>query len=233
MHRSARSAAPRPVFERDSAWLFNAFAEFYAWFTAQDAWRSSCGLLAALLPDPVPERRLVVADLGCGPGVSTFELARGRPDALYVGLDRATRMLRLARRRQGAARIAWLLGDAGRLPFRTASLDAVTGHSLLYLLGEPTRSRALPEMLRVLRPRGRLVLMEPNARPADLRQVLRVSVDPRYLISVLLWRPFSRLHVRYTPTSLRATLVDAGFVQPDVTEVLGGLGLMVCAHKPG
>src|SRR5918911_3271743 len=116
-------------------------------------------------------------------------------------------MLAEARRRAGAgsSRITWLRGDAGWLPFASNSLDALTGHSLLYLLGEPTRSRALPEMLRVLRPGGWVVLMEPSARPATLRRVLSVSADPRHLVSVLLWRPFSRLHVRYTAVSLSET----------------------------
>ena len=175
----------------------------------------------------------MVLDVGCGPGVSTFEMARRRPDARYVGLDRAPRMLDQARRRDSARTIAWLRGDAGALPFASASLDAVTGHSLLYLLGEPTRSRALPEMLRVLKPGGQLVLMEPSASPARLEQVLRVSADPRHLISVFLWRSFSRVHVRYTPGSLQNTLERVGFVQPRVDEVLGGLGLMARAYKPG
>ena len=232
MGTAARIVAGRKsVLDRDSAWLFNIFAGLYAWFTAQRAWRTSCGLLASYLP----RGRLLVLDVGCGPGVSTFEMARQRPDALYVGLDRAPRMLEEARRRQprGSGRIAWVRGDAGALPFASASLDAVTGHSLLYLLGEPTRSRALPEMLRVLRRGGQVVLMEPSARGASPRQVLRVSADPRHLVSVLLWRPFSRLHVRYTPACLRQTLERAGFVQTRVDEVLGGLGLMACAEKPG
>jgi ubiquinone/menaquinone biosynthesis C-methylase UbiE len=141
-------------------------------------------------------------------------------------------MLEAARRRYPAAPIAWVRADAGALPFASTSLDAVTGHSLLYLLGQPTRARALAEMLRVLRPGGRLVLMEPSARPARVGQVLRVSADPRHVLSVVLWRPFSRLHVRYTPASLRDTLEDAGFVQARVDEVLGGLGLMARARKP-
>jgi ubiquinone/menaquinone biosynthesis C-methylase UbiE len=88
-------------------------------------------------------------------------------------------------------------------------------------------------MLRVLRPGGRLVLMEPSARPASPRQVLRVSADPRHLLSVFLWRLFSRLHLRYTPASLQHAIERAGFVNTRVDEVLGGLGLMACAQKPG
>ena len=216
---------------RDSAWLFNLGADVYGWFTAQPVWRASCAQLAAQLP---AEEGVRVADLGCGPGVSTFELARRRPDGTIVGLDVAPRMLGEARRRQagarGAGRICWVLGDVARLPFATASLDAVTGHSFLYLL--PDRGAALAEMLRVLREGGRLVLMEPNSRAATVRGVLGLSRDPRHLLSVSLWRPFSRVHGRFSAASLAATLRRAGFVECRVEETLGGLGLLARAETP-
>ncbi|HYY89454.1 MAG TPA: methyltransferase domain-containing protein [Chloroflexota bacterium] len=215
------------MWDRDSAWLFDVFAGFYAWFTANAAWRASCRELATHLPS----HARVVVDLGCGPGVSTIEMARQRPDAFYVGVDRAPRMLREAHRRARRSPVRWVLADAGALPFASERLDAVTGHSFLYLLGEPSRSRVLPEMRRVLRPGGRVVLMEPSARPATLRRVLSVSTDPRHLISTALWRPFSWLHVRYTPTSLEATLRQVGFVHVETAEVLGGLGVLAWGEK--
>ncbi len=217
----------------DSRWLFNLGAEFYGWFTAQATWRASCTKLAARLPasDGRPPR---LADLGCGPGVSTIEIARLHPEGLLVGLDAAPRMLAEARRRSKAARVSgrvtWVLGDVTRLPFASESLDALTGHSFLYLL--PDRPRALAEMLRVLREGGRLVLMEPSRRPASPRSVLRVSRDPRHLLAVGLWRPFSRLHGRFSAETLRATLEGAGFVRCHVEETLGGLGLLAWADKP-
>src|ERR687893_1989218 len=85
---------------RDTAWLFNLGADLYGWFTAQPTWRASCARMAALLP---PEPGIRVADLGCGPGVSAIEIARRRPDARVVGLDRARRMLTEARRRSRPA----------------------------------------------------------------------------------------------------------------------------------
>jgi ubiquinone/menaquinone biosynthesis C-methylase UbiE len=215
-----------------SHWLFNLGADIYAWFTAHAAWRASCAQLSAQLN--VGSDGWVI-DLGCGPGVSTFELAQRLPWAKLVGLDIAPRMLAQARDRQRRTcidlrRIAWLRADAARLPFADRTLDACTGHSFLYLVRD--RQAALNEAKRALRPGGRLVLMEPSARRATPKAVLRVSTDVRHLVSVSLWRPFSRLHGQFTPASLARTLEDAGFVDCYVEETLGGLGLLVRATRP-
>jgi len=140
-------------------------------------------------------------------------------------------MLRQAQRRQrDTDRVTWVRADAARLPIPTASVDACTGHSFLYLV--ENRNAVLAEVRRVLRPGGRVVLMEPNSRPANLRRVLRLSNDPRHLVSVTLWRPFSRMHGRFSTASLKRTLEFAGFVDAQVTETLGGLGLLACATRP-
>jgi ubiquinone/menaquinone biosynthesis C-methylase UbiE len=224
-------AVPGARVGRETSWLFDLGAEIYGWFTNQRVWRASCAGLTAHLPDG---ERLLIADIGCGPGVSAIELARARPGATVVGLDVAPRMLGEARRRLRSSdlppgRVRLVRGDAARLPFRSEAVDALTGHSLLYQL--PDRGAALAEALRVLRPGGRLVVMEPNERSARLGSVLRLSRDPRHLISVMLWRPFSRLHGRFTAASLAATLEAAGFVECRAEETLGGLGLVASAEK--
>jgi SAM-dependent methyltransferase len=216
----------------DSSWLFNLGADVYAWFTAQAAWRASCARLTSRLADL---GQASIADLGCGPGVSTFELARQLPAARLIGLDIAPRMLNEARRRRRTAdvsnaRIRWLQADAARLPFKTASLDACTGHSFLYLVAD--RAAVLSEVRRVLRPGGRLVLMEPNEQSATVAQTLSISHDPRHLVSVSLWRPFSRLHGRFSLFTLQATLERAGFVECGAERTLGGLGLLAWAVAP-
>ena len=171
-----------------------------------------------------------VVDLGCGPGVSSFELARLLPAAHLIGLDIAPRMLDQARQRSVAGlSITWLQADALRLPFADSSIGACAGHSFLYLVAD--RTAVLAEIHRVLEPGGQLVLMEPNARAATVARVLAVSRDPRHLFSVTLWRPFSRLHGRFTPESLRAVLQAAGFAECHSQETFGGLGVLARAKK--
>jgi ubiquinone/menaquinone biosynthesis C-methylase UbiE len=218
----------------DTSWLFNLGADIYGWFTAQAAWRASCVRLAQELDD-LDQQADTVLDLGCGPGVSTFELARHLPSARLVGLDVAPRMVSEARRRRHHAglppgRLTWLAADAARLPVQTASVAACTGHSFLYLVAD--RRATLSEVRRVLKPGGRLVLFEPNARPASIRQVLSLSRDPRHLLSVGLWRPFSRLHGRFSPASLIETLERAGFVDCHAEDAFGSLGVLGRATAP-
>jgi len=216
----------------DSTWLFNLGADIYAWFTASAAWRASATELAKRLEDLHPAR---VADLGCGPGVSTFELARRLPASQLIGLDIAPRMLNEARRRRRGAGmsstpISWVQADAAQLPFDDATLDACTGHSFLYLVAN--RRAVLSEIRRVLKPGGRLVLMEPNDRPVSVARALSVSRDPRHVVSVSLWRPFSRLHGRFTAALLIDTLQQAGFVDCEARESFAGLGVLASATAP-
>jgi len=208
-------------------WLYELGAPAYAWCTAQAGWNASCRRLVGYLPPGAPR----VLDLGCGSGAVLAAAAAARPGARVYGLDLAARMLLEARRALGDTAASRLLrADALALPFPSAAFDAVTGHSFLYLLSD--RAGVLAEAWRVLRPGGRLLLMEPRVGPAAPRAVLRHSRDGRFLVSVVLWRAFSRFRGRFSARELAALLRAQGFERPRGTVTLGGLGLIACADKP-
>jgi demethylmenaquinone methyltransferase/2-methoxy-6-polyprenyl-1,4-benzoquinol methylase len=100
-------------------------------------------------------------DVCCGTGDLALELRRRiGPDGRVVGCDFSEPMLELARRKSGDEGIPVEFGwaDALDLPYGDAGFDAVTigfGARNLADLG-----RGLAEMARVLRPGGRLVILE-------------------------------------------------------------------------
>lgn len=97
-----------------------------------------------------------VLDVGCGPGNFTREFARTvGGGGLAVGLDGSPSML--ARAVQAGADVAYLRGDATRLPFRDDAFDAVCCFAALHMFAEPFT--ALDEMTRVLTPGGRIALL--------------------------------------------------------------------------
>lgn len=106
--------------------------------------------------DLKPGARLL--DLGCGTG--DLALAFAATGVTVVGADFAGPMLPLARSKAQRRRLApcWLRGDALALPFADRSFDAVTVAFGVRNFEDP--QAALAECARVLRPGGRLAVLE-------------------------------------------------------------------------
>jgi len=100
-------------------------------------------------------------DICCGTGDLALELRRRiGPDGRVVGSDFSEPMLELARRKSGEEGLPVEFGwaDALDLPYGDASFDAVTiGFGARNLADLP---KGLSEMARVMRPGGRLVILE-------------------------------------------------------------------------
>jgi ubiquinone/menaquinone biosynthesis C-methylase UbiE len=97
-------------------------------------------------------------DIGCGTGFLAFELA-GRGHRV-TGVDFAPAMLAEARRKaavRGAA-IRFEEADAEHLPFPAGSFDLAISRHVLWTLPHP--EAAVDEWIRVLRPGGRLVVVD-------------------------------------------------------------------------
>ena len=196
----------------------------YALLTGNAPWRHDSRSMAALVPGPR------VLDLGVGPGTSALEMARAAPAHRHVGLDRSPAMLRLAAAASRRARLDLSLvrADALALPFRSGTLDGVTGHSLLYLIADPLA--ALQEARRVLRPGGAVAFLEPRAGRCEFPAAL--AAGPRCAVSMILWQAMARLHRRFDESTLPALLRAAGLIEPRAWPVLFGYGVMATAVAP-
>ena len=112
-----------------------------------------------------PER--VVLDLACGTGDLCLELARH--GLLAVGLDRSSGMLQAAQTRTGSRRPSLVRGDGLALPLRAGALDGIVcGFALRNFAA---LAPMLAECARVLRPGGRLALLEVDAPSNPLMRV--------------------------------------------------------------
>ena len=99
-------------------------------------------------------------EIGCGEGGNLFHLGPG--NGLTVGLDYSMAKVVFA-----AGAIPWarlVCGDAVRLPFRHGVFDRVLCRDLLHHLRSPQQREAVKEILRVCRPGGEVVVIEPNGR---------------------------------------------------------------------
>ena len=104
-------------------------------------------------------------DVGCGTGFLSFELAaRGYR---VTGIDFAPSMLAEARRKaaERAVAIRFEHGDAEQLTFPSQSFDLVITRHVLWTLPHP--DLAIDEWIRVLRPGGRLVIVDSQADAAS------------------------------------------------------------------
>jgi SAM-dependent methyltransferase len=106
--------------------------------------------------DPQPGMR--VLDAGCGIGLETARLAAEHAGTHVTGLDRNGELLGIARRRASGANLEWLEGDITALGLDSESFDAVrTERVLMYV---PDLERTLDDLIRLLRPGGRLAFFE-------------------------------------------------------------------------
>lgn len=168
MLRAQFEQASDPVLRADDAKLQEvlrlrkeSFAEHGASEDARQlvpgrSWPAWARAISYLLP------AVEVADLGCGDGYLTIEAARWAKRV--TAIDRSPEMLARAKalaKRRNVANIAWKRGELEALPLADASVDVAVLSQALHHAADPVR--ALAEAERVLRPGGKLLVL-------DLRQ---------------------------------------------------------------
>lgn len=148
--------------DEETPHLFDAIAKGYDWWStllSAAGIRAWHGLALELLD---LQRGLSVLDVGCGTGGPTRKMARAvGPEGKVVGLDPSRGMLdvaRLAPAEEGSAPLEWIEGRAEALPFPDHTFDRVTAQFSLRNTGH--WMAALQEMVRVLKPQGRLLVLD-------------------------------------------------------------------------
>lgn len=161
-----------------------------------------------------------VLDVGTGPGYLALAAARlVGPGGGAVGIDASREMI--ARARELAARSAsaarFEVAAAEALPFEDGAFDVVVSRLVLHHLGGGLKSRALAEMLRVLRPGGRLVIADMASRAAAsghhlAAHLLGTRPEPGGALERIVW--------------------DAGFRQVERGPLMHGFLTGVAAVRP-
>ena len=143
-----------------------------------------------------------VLDIGSGPGFLADEMAAEvGPEGAVHGVDPSESMLAIARRRETAVQYA--LGDAVSLPFEDQTFDAAIATQVYEYV--PDMPAALAEARRVLRPGGRLLILD-----TDWDAIVWHSSDRDRMLRVLeKWN--DHLADPYLPRRLPKLLRDAAF----------------------
>jgi ubiquinone/menaquinone biosynthesis C-methylase UbiE len=107
------------------------------------------------------QRRLRLLDVGCGTGRFLDFVKQVWPRLPAVGLDMSEAYVREAKRHlRRWSRIGFIVGNGETIPMPDESQDAVTSIFLFHELPPKVRRTAFHEFARVLKPGGRLVLVD-------------------------------------------------------------------------
>ena len=160
-----------------------------------------------------------ILEVGVGTGKSILFYP---PAARVTALDISPRMLERAsqRARRAGRSVALDLADAQAMPYAPGSFDAVV--SIFVFCSVPDPTQALAEVKRVLRPGGRLIMVEHVLSRRPILRVLLRALDP--------WT--ERLWGAHVARETDETVRAAGFASVTVTDLALDVVKRIDAARP-
>lgn len=191
------------------------------------SWRRAAVRVAGVRPGDV------VLDAACGTGDLSLAFVRGGARRV-LGVDFTFAMLPIARRKSPNAAVVYCNGDALRLPAADASVDIVSIAFGIRNVASP--AAALAEFARVLRPGGRLVILEFSTPTHPLLRWGHRLYCGRIMPQTATWIARDRTGAyRYLPRSvdtfldrgeLVAAMTEAGFAEVTMKPLTFGIAVV-------
>jgi ArsR family transcriptional regulator len=142
------------------------------------SWQGLAETLLTLMPP------MVIADLGAGEG--TFSQLLARRSKKVIAIDNSEKMVEYGRelaRKHGVKNLEYRKGDLEEVPIRDATVDLAFFSQALHHAQHP--ERAVAEAMRILKPGGRIVVLD----------LLRHSYEEARELYADLWLGFTEVEV--------------------------------------
>lgn len=164
-----------------------------------------------------------VLDIGCGTGLLTVAIAERYPRATVVGIDASKPMIRVANRKRRRDNCNYRQALAEELPYDAETFDAVTSALFFHHVDRELKVRCLCEVLRVLKPGGRLIVADMDRPYTALGRAM----------SVVAWRLFRQPEIKENMDGIMRSLIpEAGFVDMVELARFSGYISVLSARKP-
>lgn len=176
---------------------------------------------------------LSVLDVGCGTGRL---LAHGVSEAReLIGIDLSKEMIEASKsllESKGASSSKLIIGDAYALPLENEKVDIALSTCVMFLLPEP--EKGLAEMIRVVKPRGVIAMLNPS--PDMSPQTATHYSDVHNMTgfereTLTKWSNVSTSRHRYRNDQLDEMLNKKGLTQVEHVSVLDGLATITIGVK--
>ena len=116
-----------------------------------------------------------VLEVGCGTGTLTLAAKRqAGPSGKVVGIDVIPGMIELSQQKAAQANVdvAFQLGSMDDIPFPASQFDAVLCSFMIFHMSEMVRRKGITEIYRVLKPQGRLLVLDLALPPQPLPRAI-------------------------------------------------------------